>query len=415
MLARLARRLGLVPSGSADRIGEDDALRTTVLPHEAMVFFADPPGSLYQLEQWYEPLRALDREMRTVVVLRDSRTARQVRATSGLDVVVAAEPSTVEGLVLRGRLRLAIYVNHHPDNFTNLRLAQLVHVSLMHGDSDKQVTVSNQTKAYDFSFVAGQAAVDRMAASSVFFDASARCVPIGRPQVDEHLARVAALREARGAADRPTVLYAPTWEGTPGQSAYGTVVSHGEAVVRSLLGAGYRVVYRPHPLTGVHSRAYRDADARLRALVREAGERGRLDVDGVPLADSFAAADVLVCDVSGVAIDWLATGGPMVFLRPAADEARAAPSPLTEVVPWVDADDAAGIATLVDAIRADDAQAATRRVLVEHYLGDTTPGAATARFVGACQDAVRAYDEQAARRTRTTAVPDGQLVKENEG
>jgi oligopeptide/dipeptide ABC transporter ATP-binding protein len=34
----------------------------------------------------------------------------------------------------------------------------------MHGDSDKVVSISGQTKAYDFTFVAGQAAVDRLAA-----------------------------------------------------------------------------------------------------------------------------------------------------------------------------------------------------------------------------------------------------------
>jgi hypothetical protein len=391
-LALTARRLGLVPSGAPDRVGEDAALADAVLPHRAMVYFPDPPGSLYQLEQWYGPLRALDREIGVVVVLRDSRTARAVRRSSGLDVVVAAEPSTVAGLVARGRLRLAIYVNHNPDNFTNLRLGQLVHVSLMHGDSDKEVTVSNQTKAYDFSFVAGQAAVERMAAAATFYDAATRSIPVGRPQVDAQLELIAARRAARPVGAPVSVLYAPTWEGPPGSSEYGTVASHGEAAVRALLGSGrHRVIYRPHPLTGVRSRAYAAADTRLRAILREAGGDHRTDVD-VPIEESFADADVLLCDVSGVAMDWLASGRPMIFMRPLSREARIVESPLSQQTPWVEALDAGDVVKLVDVALDDDDAARRRAALVEHYLGDVTPGASTRRFVAACLDVMERFE-----------------------
>ena len=58
---RLMRRVGLVPGGVADGLGDDEYLLGTRLPHAVMVFFPDPPGSLYQLRQWYSALRALDR------------------------------------------------------------------------------------------------------------------------------------------------------------------------------------------------------------------------------------------------------------------------------------------------------------------------------------------------------------------
>lgn len=401
--ARTARRLGLVPAGSADGLGEDATLGDVVLQHEAMVFFPDPPGSLYQLEQWYAAFRALDAECGVVVVLRDSRTARRVRAESGLDVVVAADPSTVEGLVARGRLRLAIYVNHHPDNFTNLRLPDLVHISLMHGDSDKQVSVSNQTKAYDFSFVAGQAAVERMAAASVFYDAHERCVTVGRPQVDAQLALIAERAAERVPGGPCTVLYAPTWEGPQGVSEYGSLRSLGEAVVRGLAASDrYRVIYRPHPLTGCRSREYAEADAALRELVGNL-PGARVDGPEVELADSFADSDVLLCDVSGVAMDWLASGRPMAFMTPGGDQARPAASPLAAVTPWLGAAEASRIAEVVDDLRDDDAAAEARTRLIEHYLGDVSPGAGTRRFVEACVEVMARFEAERSRiRSSTT-------------
>ncbi|GMA25098.1 hypothetical protein GCM10025864_28570 [Luteimicrobium album] len=254
-----ARRLGVVPSGQPDRLGEDADLLGGSLPQRVMVYFPDPPGSLYQIEQWYPTLRALDAELGVVVVLQDSRTARAVRERSGLDAVVVAESTTLDDLLSRSPIALCLYVNHNPANFTNLRLGQLVHVSLMHGDSDKSVSVSNQLKAYDYAFVAGQAAVDRIAASVADYDATARCLPVGRPQIDELLQEVETLGHSEANGDtRRTVLYAPTWEGPQSTAAYGSVATHGEALVRSLLDDGrFRVVYRPHPSRGSGRRSTR--------------------------------------------------------------------------------------------------------------------------------------------------------------
>ncbi len=45
-----------------------------------MVYFPDTRVNLYQLRQWYGPLRALDERHPVVIVLQDSRAARLVRA-----------------------------------------------------------------------------------------------------------------------------------------------------------------------------------------------------------------------------------------------------------------------------------------------------------------------------------------------
>lgn len=396
---KIVRRLALLPGGMPDGLGQDDELLGTTLEQTVMVYFADTPDALYQIEQWYPTFRALDAKHPVVIVLKDSRTARAVRAKVNLPVIVVARYTTIDDLLSRSSVKLALYVNHNPENFSNLRFGQLVHVSLMHGDSDKTVTVSNQTKAYDFSFVAGQAAIDRMATYSALYDAASRCIAVGRPQVDEQTLQRQAVMAAAETSSRRTVLYAPTWEGAQPSAAYGSVESHGPGLVRALLEDGrYRVVYRPHPLTGVRLSTYGDADRAIRALIEAAADASptaghRVDV-GVEVATSFASGDVLVCDVSGVAMDWLPSGKPLVVTRPVGEEALIARTPLTELVPSLEAQDVDAAVDLLTQQLENDPLVAERARLTEYYLGDITPGASTRRFVEACDHLIEVRDQE---------------------
>jgi len=387
---KVIRRLGLLPGGIPDGLGDDERLLGTTLEQQVVVFFADTVDGLYQLRQWYAPLHALDERRGVLVVTSDSRTARAVRAESGLDVVTVAHYATLDDLFGRGDVRLALYVNHNPLNFSMLRFGSMAHVSLLHGDSDKVVSVSNQAKAYDLSFVAGQAAIDRLGTYLHHFDAVARCVPVGRPQLDEEPLVVGARPDA-GA--RTAVLYAPTWEGAQPSAAYGSVGVLGTALVRALLADGrFRVLYRPHPLSGVRLPAYGEADAQIRELVAQAAEADpaaghRVSTDE-SLAAAFDAADLLVSDVSAVAMDWLPTRRPLVVTDPRHAGVRTASTRMLETVPRLSPDDVAGAADVLHAEVADDPGRAGREAMVEYYLGDTTPGAATDRFLEACDETV---------------------------
>jgi hypothetical protein len=219
----------------------------------------------------------------------------------------------------------------------------------------------------------------------MWFDRS-RLVRIGRPQ--------AATAERRPGGPRPTVLYAPTWEGAQPSMAYSSVPSHGAALVRSLMAAGLRVVYRPHPRTGANRRDVAAADAALRRLFTadEARSTGSGVETDVPLEAAFADADVLVTDISSVAVEWLPTGRPLVVTVPADPAAVVSSSPLLDAVPRVTADQAGTTGDLVRRCLDDDAGPAARTALIEHYLGSAGPADALARFLDACSDLVAARD-----------------------
>ncbi|NHA66770.1 glycosyl transferase [Phycicoccus flavus] len=387
---RLVRRAGLLPGGVADGLGEDHRLGDLVLRTRVVVFFPDPPENLYQLREWLGPLEALDAELGVTLLTQDSRTAAALRSETRLAVHVTAATRTVGRLLAEGDVALVLYVGQANANAVALRSADVAHVFLNHGESDKVVSVSNQAKAFDFVFVGGQAAVERHRAGLLFFDAGARLRTIGRPQVPPP-----------ATPQGPTsVLYAPTWEGTLAVNAYSSVRAYGETLVRSVLrDTSHRLVYRPHPRTGVSDRSYAAADRRIREVL--AAHPGRARVDTGPAAAAMHAAHVMVADTSAIATDWLSQGRPLVSTEAADPRARVArPARLHERTPHIGPGTAERAGEIVDAALADPDAAATLDELFHYYLGGLDARASLAAFVAACHEVVALRD---AARERTDA------------
>lgn len=363
----------LWPAGMPDK-QTDTARLGQALGAEIIVFFATGVDSLYQLRPWLPAFKQLNQTHRVSLVFRDSRAAGLVRAESGLDCVTLARYGQLDEILSLSSVKLALYVNHDPINFECLRFTSLTHIYVGHGDSDKGVSVSNQVKAYDYCFLAGQAAIDRTASSVMAYDAVARSVLIGQPQLD------APAVSGRPDAQRKTVLYAPTWEGSQPSVSYGSVLRQGKTIVQALR-TEYRVIYRPHPLNGVVDGDYGQADAELRTLV------DRVDTE-VPLVQSFADADLLITDVSAVTLNWLPSKKPLLVTTP---QAPVPPSALMKALPLLDA--GADVAAVVREHLQGDPTAEARLAMLEYYLGDTTPGVATSRFIAACSDLIAKRDE----------------------
>ena len=355
----------------------------------AVVYFPDLPENLYQVDQWYEPMRRLAEHHPVVVVSRQWAATARLLEGCPVPVVPCVTIEDVERFLDRHPVRIVFYVNQNQSNFPAMRFADPAHVFICHGESDKDYMSSNQLKAYDYVFIAGQAARERIRRKLISFDES-HLVEVGRPQVDVHPAGPALPRD-----DRVVVLYAPTTEGDVPSMRYSSVASHGVALIRSLLAAGtYRIVYRPHPRLGLTVPAYRRAHEEVLRLLRDANAT---DARAHHLADTTGpfgwqvdAADVCVTDISAVAYDWLATGKPLLVTRPAEPRARLPESGLVRELPLLDAADAGRAPEIVDAAarHPDDVHAA----LVRHYFGDTTPGASMQRFLDACSTIVEQRD-----------------------
>ncbi|HEX8488898.1 MAG TPA: CDP-glycerol glycerophosphotransferase family protein [Propionibacteriaceae bacterium] len=346
----------------------------------AALFFATGPENLYQFEQWRRPLEQLAERTPVFVIVDRPDTGDLILSTSSLPVTFARSSAQLEELVAERDVRVVLYCNQVEPNFRMLRFAAPVHVQIGHGESDKASSVSNQHKAYDLVFVAGEVASRRLGDALRGFDPDSRTVSIGRPQLDHRYP---------GAPDWPRdsgrrILYAPTWEGDRPTIAYGSLASHGVPLVQALLAEpDVRVIYRPHPRTGTASPAAAAADRRIRSLLGSPG--GRHLVDRGDYGWQWDFADVCITDISAVAYDWLATGKPLVVTEPVHRQAVIPASPLLERLPLLPAADAGRVGSWL--ARLDESRE-TLAELSRLYFGDTAEHGSTRRFEAAVRAAL---------------------------
>ena len=386
--ARLRRAAGIgsqvvgrVRNATTARSFTEQAARNGMVPDGGIaLYFCAEPSNLFQLEQWRLPLERLAQTRPVFVVVDRPDTGHEVLRRSTLPVAFARGSGALEQLVLDRDVRVVLYVNQVERNFRMLRFTEPVHIQLGHGESDKAYSVSNQHKAYDLTFVGGQAGRDRLEAALRGFDADRRTVGVGRPQLDHDYP--GAPGWPRGSGLR--VWYAPTWEGDRPSVAYGSLVSHGLAVVEALLAdERVRVVYRPHPRTGLASAAHREADRAIRARLARAGDRHLVDTGAYGWQWTFA--DACVTDISSVAYDWLATGKPLVVTEPTTSSAYRPASRLLDELPLLPADEAGSVLDLLRerGLGGDGGVDPRLAELTYHYFGDVAHGASSRRFAAA--------------------------------
>lgn len=361
------------------------------------VYFADGAVNMYQVRQWYRPLAELAQTHPVVVMARNPTGAAALLEDDALPAAFVPTVRDVERFLDAQDIRIVLYVNQNTRNFQMFRYGERWHVFINHGESDKMYMTTNQYKAYDYALIAGQAARERLSRTLWDFDLDRRAIEIGRPQADHYSGALPYAPD-----DRTVVLYAPTWEGDRPAAHYGSVRTHGEALVRALLATGrHRVVYRPHPRSGVVDDEFGAANQRIIQAIAAANaadpDAHHVFDDGPDLGWQLAAADVAIADISAMVYDRLAAGRPLLVTRPADPAAEVDEGGYLSACEWLRAEDAARIVDEVERVRHDPEAAERLRHWVSHYFGDTTPGAATARFHAAIEQLLVRWEEWKAR------------------
>ncbi len=369
------------------------------------VYFADGPVNLYQMRQWYQPLVALAKTWPVLVLSRTGGGTLKLMDESPLPVAYARTVPQLEQIVAEQDIRIVFYVNQNPRNFQMMRYGRCWHVFINHGESDKMYMMTNQFKAYDYSFVAGDAALARLDRVLWDYDFDKRAIKIGRPQADHFSGELPYTPD-----ERQVVLYAPTWEGDRDAAAYGSVATHGVALVTALLATGdHRVIYRPHPRSGVVDHLYGAANKAIIAAIAAANARDpraqHIYDAGPDLGWQLAIADVAIVDISAMVYDRLATGKPLIITRPVNTAAVIDASGYLSDCEWLTAEHAPDIVAAVEELIHDDAAVGRLQSWVYRYFGDTTPGVATERLQAAVQHLMDEWDRFAAVHDVATTPP----------
>jgi len=332
-----------------------------------MLYFSGSADSSYQLTMWLSTLERLGEP--SVVVLRERVHLRQLPETA---VPIVCVPAATDFMAFGWRsIRVAAYVANVGKNIHMLRERGVRHVFIGHGDSDKTGSFSPFSKVYSEIWVAGPAGRERYLRARVGIRDD-EIVEVGRPQL------VGIERErAIAPDDAMVVLYAPTWEGWPGDPPHSSLANAGERIVAGLLATpNVRIVYKPHPLTGSVSSAARVANDRVIAMLGSAGGDHTVVTGSSPsLYECFNQADALVGDISSVVTEFLASEKPylMANLHDLPDDqfrtefASAAGAYLLRA-------DGSGVEAALAAIRSGDPLRPDRLRTRRHLLGDGDAG-----------------------------------------
>jgi hypothetical protein len=366
---------------------------------EVVVYFAEDKRKMYQLDQWLPVFEELHRRHPTVIVMRSKASFNHLSERTPLPTVYTRRLADVLELYDELDPKVAIYVNNGVANFQSLAVASILHVHVNHGESDKVSMVSNQAKAYDRVFVAGQAAERRHAAALINFDAG-RLVRTGRPQLDLKF------EPLLPPSSRRTVIYAPTWEGENDFNNYTSVDRYGVAIVRHLLSTeNARVVYRPHPRVASSTTlevvgAHREILGLLEsAAAADPGAGHATAMDGSILA-LFQECDAMVTDVSSVGLDflYLRTDAPLFITDRRDDPAQlAVDAPISSASDVINSETVDAFGTVLAARLDTDTRRDERLAMRRFYFGDIAPGESTQRFLDAVSEVAAQRDALVAR------------------
>lgn len=404
MVTDAKKAVALVSKAVTGRRAAGDVRRTLAarpqhprFHYRIAVYFADGAVNMYQMRQWYKPLADLAKIWPVVVLSRAATGAQALLAEDAPPVAFVPTVRDLESFIAEQDIRVVLYVNQNTRNFQMFRYGRRWHVFINHGESDKMYMTTNQYKAYDYAFIAGDAARERLSRVLWDYDVDRRAIAIGRPQADHYSGSLPYTPD-----DRTVVLYAPTWEGDRPSAHYGSVVTHGEALITALLATGrHRLVYRPHPRSGVVDPEYGAANRRIIAAIAAANAADpaaqHVYDDGPDLGWQLAAADVAVVDVSAMVYDRLAADRPLLITRPVDPAAAIDNHGYLSACEWLEASAAPAIVAETERVLADPEAVERLAHWVRHYFGDTNPGAATARFHAAVRHLMEEWDRWYAR------------------
>nr|WP_301539189.1 CDP-glycerol glycerophosphotransferase family protein [Brevibacterium sp. CT2-23B] len=247
--------------------------------------------------------------------------------------------------------------------------------------------VSNQAKAYDKVFIAGEAAVERHRRALIDFDES-QLVRVGRPQLDIERPLELEPSSAR------TIMYAPTWEGENDANNYTSVDRFGPQIVEAALRIpGARLIYKPHPRVETSKDPdVVEANARILDLIEAANvsianetQQHQVLMQG-DILGMFDTVDLLITDISSVGLDflYLHPDKPLVLTDRRSDtESLNAEAPISRAAPLINDESIGSVESLLKEMLVRDSSAEIRHDLRRHYFGDGKPGSSTVLFTEA--------------------------------
>jgi CDP-glycerol glycerophosphotransferase (TagB/SpsB family) len=259
--------------------------------------------------------------------------------------------------------------------------------------------VSNQVKAYDRVFVAGEAAVRRHRAALSEFNEQV-LVRVGRPQLDQSHA------SALSDSSLQTLLYAPTWAGEDEANNYTSMEYLAPLIIDAMLKQpNARVVYKPHPriADSANESIRKNHEYILRAIKKansKSGEPVHVIQETGDILATFPKVDLLISDVSSIALDflYLNTDKPIILTdrRDNLTQLKI-DSPLSTATQVLTKENINDAERLIAQALSDDGFFDDRIALREFYFDNVQAGESAPRFFAAMRQAITQHSQDMIR------------------
>ncbi|GGZ27422.1 hypothetical protein GCM10010387_21060 [Streptomyces inusitatus] len=280
-----------------------------------VLYFSGSKESAYQANMWLETMENVDG--RPLIIMRERGLVNKLHPTT-VPVICVPGATHLMNMDLSS-VRVALYAANVGKNIHLLRVPTIQHVFIGHGDSDKLASVNPYSKVYDEVWTAGRAGRDRYALADVGVRDD-DIVEVGRPQL-------APIKSWTGTPKNPipTVLYAPTWEGWDDNPGNTSLLLAGENIISRLLTAEHpvRVIYKPHPFTGIRDKEAKVVHQRIRAMIAESNEARLTDPRWSGQAESAKPAQEAAREeMARISAELTALAKPGRARRDSAEESR---------------------------------------------------------------------------------------------
>ena len=272
-------------------------------PQLVFYFSGASKGFLYHITMWTPYLKASN--LKFYIMVRERKYINQLtQLVDDIPIVIAAPLGSVEKY-LPSSVKLACYANNGTKNTHLVRFNNLLHIQMLHGDSEKPPSFNPVSKMYDKLFVSGQRAIDRYSENGVVIPQDNFEI-VGRPQISDINLKTNLDKE------NYSVLIAPTWFGFHQDTMFSSLFQ----IYRTLeyLVSAYKnikIILRLHPLTNRDDPETAEYLKKIEALLAGSNHILYSDRD---IVEDFNESDCIVTDISSVPIDYLYSEKPIVHI-----------------------------------------------------------------------------------------------------
>jgi len=219
--------------------------------------------------------------------------------------------STLSKLIF---LKACFYPSNTGNNLHLLKLNDLKHVFLGHGDSDKTASAHKYFRVYDENWVASDAHIDRFRNEGFDFS-GLKSVKVGRPNLLQILENSTDKWRERFDA-QINFLYLSTWEGVYSEQNYTSVYMATDFIKLLKDMENIKLRIKLHPRVGSRDLSLLNTSSRLKSFSEENSVDCTVYERDKPVDELIIKSNIFICDISAVVSECLAGNAPIFVYIP---------------------------------------------------------------------------------------------------